>query len=55
MDDKKVIKLNINNEKKEEPAKQQVSSFSTNPILKKMLISNTNNKKGKFSFKDLFR
>lgn len=55
MDDKKIIKLNINKTEKEEPAKKQVSSFSTNPILKKMLVFNLENKKNKFSLKDLFR
>ncbi len=55
MDDKKVIKLNIDNSKKEEPEKKQVPSFSTNPILKKKLVTNANTKKDKFSLKDLLR
>ncbi len=55
MEDNKVVELNIKSNKKEEPEKKQVSSFSTNPILKKMFFVNINNKKGKFSFKDLFK
>ncbi|MBQ9246639.1 hypothetical protein IJ182_10275 [bacterium] len=57
MDDKKIINLNIDKTKKEEPAQKQASSFSfhTNPILKKMLVDNLNNKKGKFSLKDWFK
>ena len=56
MDDKKIIKLNIEKTNKEESENKQTSSFSlhTNPILKKMLLSNTEDKKGKFSLKDWF-
>ena len=58
MDEKNIIKLNIKNniekiEKKENA--NQSFSFQTNPIIQKMLLSNINNKKGKFSLKDLFR
>ena len=57
MDDKKIIKLNIEKTNKEESENKQTSSFSlhTNPILKKMLLSNTEDKKGKFSLKDWFK
>jgi hypothetical protein len=57
MDDKKIIKFKIEQKNKEESEKKQTSSFSlhTNPILKKMLISNTENKKSKFSLKDWFK
>ena len=56
MDDKKIIRLQIKNNKKEEPETKQASSFSlhTNPILKEMFFKNTNSKKGKFSLKDWF-
>ncbi len=57
MEDKKIIRLQIENSKKEEPEKKQASSFSlhTNPILKKMFLENTNTKKTKFSLKDWFK
>lgn len=57
MDDKKIIKLNIEKKNKEESEKKQTSSFSlhTNPILKKMLLNNTEVKKNKFSLKDWFK
>ena len=57
MDNEKIEKLEIKNNKKEEPVKKQASSFSfqTNPILKKMLFVNINNKKDKFSLKDWFK
>ncbi len=57
MDDKKIIKLNIKNENKEVSVPKQTHSFSlhTNPILKKMFIINSEDKKGKFSLKDWFK
>ena len=57
MDENKIIKLNIEQKNKEESEKKQTSSFSlhTNPILKKMFLSNMENKKGKFSLKDWFK
>jgi hypothetical protein len=56
--DEKIIKLNINktNEKTTNfPEKKKQSIFHSNPILQKMFLTNMNNKKGKFSLKDLFR
>ncbi len=57
MDDKKIIKLKTEQKEKEESDKKQTASFSlhTNPIIKKMLFLNMNNKKDKFSLKDWFR
>lgn len=58
MDENKIVKLNIKKqteEKEEKKIQQNQSFFHTNPILQKMFIANMNNKKGKFSIKDLFK
>ena len=57
MDDKKIIKLKTVKKEKEVSENKQTASFSfhTNPILKKMLFLNINNKKDKFSLKDWFK
>lgn len=58
MDENNIIKLNIKKNKEKIEKKENANqsfSFQTNPIIQKMLLSNINNKKGKFSFKDLFR
>ena len=57
MDENKIIKLFNSISKEEKPQKKQVSSFSfsTNPIIQRMLLTNLQNKKDKFKFKDLFR
>ena len=58
MDEKKTIiditsYLDSQVEKKQE--KTTVPSFQSNPILKKFMVINAKNTKGKFSIKDLFR
>ena len=58
MDDKKIIKLNIDSKKKKNDSDKKDKRFfslQTNPIIQKMLFESINNKKGKFSLKDLFR
>lgn len=58
MDKKKLVELNIKkNKEKNDVGKNDNRSFDlhTNPIVQKMLLENINNKKGKFSLKDLFR
>ncbi len=58
MDEKKLFSIKTEKEKdnkKITETKSFSSGFQTNPILQKMLLSNLNNKKGKFSFKDLFK
>ncbi|MCD7740317.1 MAG: hypothetical protein LUH11_03105 [Candidatus Gastranaerophilales bacterium] len=58
MKNNKIIKLNIEqktNEKQTIKEDEKNISFQTNPLLKKMFVSNIINKKGKFNFKDLFR
>ncbi|MCD7779283.1 MAG: hypothetical protein LUH05_01255 [Candidatus Gastranaerophilales bacterium] len=58
MDDKKIIKLNLEQENTEKQITQKDKKqkiFQSNPLLKKMFVSNIENKKGKFNFKDLFR
>ena len=58
MDENKIVKLDIktqNEEKTSEPQKVRQSFFQTNPILQKMFVLNMNNKKGKFSLKDILR
>jgi len=58
MDDKKLYSIKIEKEKDNKKITETKSfsfGFQTNPILQKMLLSNLNNKKGKFSFKDLFK
>lgn len=58
MDENKVVELNIQNKGSEEKTevKQKFNfSLQTNPILQKMFLTNMNNKKDKFKFKDLFR
>ena len=44
MDEYKIVKLDI-----------KTQSEETNPILQKMFVVNMNNKKGKFSLKDILR
>ena len=58
MDENKIVELNIENKNSEEKSevKQKFNfSLQTNPILQKMFLTNMNNKKDKFKFKDLFR
>ena len=58
MDENKIIKLDIQTQKREKTSENQKdtqSFFQTNPILQKMFIVNMNNKKGKFSLKDILR
>ena len=58
MEKNKIIELNIEKTISEEKteAKQKFNfSLQTNPILQKMFLTNMNNKKDKFKFKDLFR
>ena len=58
MDENKVVELNIQNKSSEEKNEQKQKfnfSLQTNPILQKMFLTNMNNKKDKFKFKDLFR
>ena len=58
MDENKIIKLDIPTQKEEKTSENQKvrqSFFQTNPILQKMFITNMNNKKGKFSLKDILR
>lgn len=58
MDENKIVELNIQNKiSKEKLEQKQKFNFSlqTNPILQKMFLTNMNNKKDKFKFKDLFR
>lgn len=58
MDNGKIIKLNIkqqNTEKEQSSEKMKKSLFQTNPLLKKMFFANIDNRKNKFSIKDLFR
>ena len=58
MDENKIVKLDIPTQKEEktsEPTKARQSLFQTNPILQKMFVVNMNNKKGKFSLKDILR
>lgn len=58
MDENKIVKLNIETNKpveKQECDKKFNFSFHTNPILQKMFVANMNNKKDKFTFKDLFK
>ncbi len=55
--DKEKFKNFEEEKQKEKPVNKQASSapFQTNPILKEMLVTNINNKKSKFSIKDIFR
>ena len=58
MDENKIVKLDIktqNEEKTSEKQNVRQSFFQTNPILQKMFVVNMNNKKGKFSLKDILR
>lgn len=58
MDKNKVVELNIQNKGSEEKIEEKQKfnfSLQTNPILQKMFLTNMNNKKDKFKFKDLFR
>jgi hypothetical protein len=58
MDENKIVKLDIKKQtggEEEKKTQQKQSLFHTNPLLQKMFISNINNKKGKFSLKDLFK
>ena len=56
MDKYKILKLIVNNEKNcEEPKKGNSHTFVSNPILERMIKVNSESKKYKFSFKDLFR
>ncbi len=58
MDENKIVELNIQNKISEEKLEQKQKfnfSLQTNPILQKMFLTNMNNKKDKFKFKDLFR
>ena len=58
MDENKIVELNITSkecETKETKGEKFKLSLQTNPILQKMLLTNMNNKKDKFKFKDLFR
>lgn len=58
MDENKIVKLDIKAQKEDktsETQKVRQSFFQTNPILQKMFIVNMNNKKGKFSLKDILR
>lgn len=58
MDENKVVELNIQNKTSEEKTEEKQKfnfSLQTNPILQKMFLTNMNNKKDKFKFKDLFR
>jgi len=56
MDDKKIIKLFEFIDKKEETAqKTAASSFHTNPIIQEKFLTGINNKKSKFSIKDLLK
>ncbi len=53
MDDNKIVELNI--KKQEEPLTQKAPSLHTNPIMKRMLSYSFDDKKQKFTLKDLFR
>ena len=58
MEENKIVKLDIKKQtcgEEEKKPQQKQSLFHTNPFLQKMFISNINNKKGKFSLKDLFK
>lgn len=57
MDKEELKKFEKEKIKKEKPVNKQASSasFQTNPILKEMLVTNINNKKNKFSIKDIFK
>ena len=58
MNENKVIKLNIdlkNAKEKTKENKKSWFSFQTNPIIKKMLLTNLENKKDKFKFQDIFK
>ena len=58
MDENKIVELNIKEKHKEEKTEEKHKfnfSLQTNPILQKMFLTNMNNKKDKFKFKDLFR
>lgn len=58
MDENKVVELNIKEKISEEKLEEKQKfnfSLQTNPILQKMFLTNMNNKKDKFKFKDLFR
>ena len=57
MNENKILEINTEiNQNKESVQKKTCSiDLQTNPIIKKMLFFNLNNKKGKFKFKDLFR
>lgn len=56
--DEKIINIDFKKDKKCEknPEKQiKQGFFHTNPILQQMFLSNLNNNKNKFNFKDLFK
>ncbi len=61
MQDKKIIKFKSVNQKENEKEltkkfpEQNKSCFHSNPILQKMLLSNTIAKKIKFSLKDILK
>ena len=58
MDESKIVELNIEKTISEEKLEEKQKfnfSLQTNPILQKMFLTNMNNKKDKFKFKDLFR
>lgn len=58
MDENKIVRLfNYTSEKEDKPLNIKTSSFSmhTNPIIQRLFVLNSQNKKDKFKFKDLFR
>ncbi len=58
MEDKKILKLNLKQKNIEEQISdrnEKKQSYQTNPLLKTMFVSNIQNKKGKFDFKNLFK
>lgn len=58
MDEKKTIidiTQHLDSKTKKNEEKTSAPSFQSNPILKKFLVMNNQNTKGKFSIKDLFR
>ncbi len=55
MDDKKIVKIKIDETKLSKQESSDKKLLHTNPILEKFHICNSLSKKMKFKFKDLFR
>lgn len=56
MDEKKILHLDVKQNTTESSEKiNKKGLLQTNPILQQMFFENLNNKKNKFSLKDLFR